>query len=227
MMKYRLNKNDLLENVAKLGVPMFAREKKYDVNRTLYEVVKGGDLRLWESFPVLLANANKGRDFNSEALYKLFGNRKDKLTFEKLVALSLAVYRYFDLKFWWLKVVEKQLSDQARSSVNKFLSCLKQDKKFSVTNRRMDPTRVRTAFQNYFSNSMSSPEEVHRTKDLYLAFSLSQVFSPKQKQLFLKKLRGEKLNKTEREYYSRVVKKKVTALANPELHQSAKSLLEQ
>jgi len=222
-----MKRDDLLENMARLGVPMFAREKNFDANRTLYEVVKSGDLRLWESFPVLLANANKGGDFNLEAVSKLFKNRKDKLTFSKLVALSLAVYRYFDLKLWWLKVVEKQLSNQATGSFNKFLSCLKKDKEFSVSNRRMDPKRVKASFQNNYSNSMSSTDEDQRARDLYLAFSLSQVFPPKQKQLFLKKLRGEKLNKTEREYYSRVVKKKVTALANPELHQSAKSLLEQ
>ena len=39
--------------------------------------------------------------------------------------------------------------------------------------------------------------------------------------LFMKKLRGEKLTETEREYYSRSVKKKVIALANSDLHELA------
>ena len=48
---------------------------------------------------------------------------------------------------------------------------------------------------------------------------------PKQKELFLKKLRGEKLTRTEIEYFSRIVKKKALALAHPELHKLAHILL--
>jgi hypothetical protein len=45
------------------------------------------------------------------------------------------------------------------------------------------------------------------------------------KELFKKKLEGLPLNKTEQEYYSRTVKKKVVALANSELHSLSKKLL--
>jgi hypothetical protein len=57
--------------------------------------------------------------------------------------------------------------------------------------------------------------------------ALSQVFSPKQSELFRKKLEGLPMTKTEQEYYSRSVKKKVLALANAELHALARKLLEQ
>ena len=46
------------------------------------------------------------------------------------------------------------------------------------------------------------------------------------KELFKKKLNGERLTKTEKEYYSRTVKKKVSALANPELHRFAQKLMD-
>jgi len=45
--------------------------------------------------------------------------------------------------------------------------------------------------------------------------------------LFQKKLAGTPLSKTEGEYYSRTVKKKLAALANAELHSLARKLLEQ
>ncbi len=64
-------------------------------------------------------------------------------------------------------------------------------------------------------------------QELGLEHALVQVFSPKQKDLFLKKLKGEKLTKTEREYFSRSVKKKILALSNPELHSLAQRLLGQ
>jgi len=59
-----------------------------------------------------------------------------------------------------------------------------------------------------------------------LEYSLSQIFSPGQKDLVLKKLRREKFSKTENEYFSRVVKKKLLALADPELHRLARRLIE-
>jgi len=60
-----------------------------------------------------------------------------------------------------------------------------------------------------------------------LEYALSQVFSKKQKELFMKKLKGEKLTKTEREYFSRSVKKKVLALANSDLHRLATRLIKE
>ncbi len=55
---------------------------------------------------------------------------------------------------------------------------------------------------------------------------MDEIFSTKQKELFLKKINGKKLTKTEKEYFSRVVKKKVLAMANSDLHQMSKKLLQ-
>ena len=83
-------------------------------------------------------------------------------------------------------------------------------------------------FELYFEQKI---EKDRRRKDKYQEFSmeyaLSQIFSPKQKELFNKKLEGSPLTKTEKEYYSRTVKKKVVALANSELHNLSRKLLEQ
>ena len=55
---------------------------------------------------------------------------------------------------------------------------------------------------------------------------MDQIFSCKQKELFMKKLNGKALTKTEKEYFSRVVKKKVLAMANHDLHDMSKRLLQ-
>ena len=58
------------------------------------------------------------------------------------------------------------------------------------------------------------------TKRSYdLEYSLSQLFTQRQKELVLKKFRGEKLTKTEKEYFSRTIKKKLSAVANEDLRQ--------
>jgi hypothetical protein len=55
----------------------------------------------------------------------------------------------------------------------------------------------------------------------HLPTRLDLLFSEKQKELVFKKLRGQHLTKTEREYYSRVVKKKLSAMADGEIQELA------
>ena len=54
--------------------------------------------------------------------------------------------------------------------------------------------------------------------------SLDRLFSPKQKELVFKKLNSEAFTKTEREYYSRVVRKKLLAIANGQVNAVAVKL---
>ena len=89
-----------------------------------------------------------------------------------------------------------------------------------------DSERVRELFARYFEKKAETDKRrQEKHTEFSLEFALSQVFSPKQKKLFRKKLEGLPLSKTEKEYYSRTVKKKVVALANDELHSMAKKLL--
>jgi len=82
-------------------------------------------------------------------------------------------------------------------------------------------------FELYFEkNAEKSRLQKEKHEELSLEYALSQMFSPKQKELFKKKLEGLLLTKTEKEYYSRTVKKKVVALANTELHRLAQKLME-
>jgi hypothetical protein len=54
-----------------------------------------------------------------------------------------------------------------------------------------------------------------------LPLALDLLFSEKQKELVFKRLKGESMTKTEREYYSRVVKKKLAAIADKEMQRVA------
>ena len=89
-----------------------------------------------------------------------------------------------------------------------------------------DPERLKRLFGIYFEKKT---EKQKRRREKYEEFSLeydlSQVFSPKQKELFKKKLESLPLTKTEREYCSRTVKKKVVALANTELHGLSRKII--
>jgi hypothetical protein len=53
----------------------------------------------------------------------------------------------------------------------------------------------------------------------------SELFTDKQREVMHKVLNHESLTKTEREYYSRVVKRRLKALRNPDLQTTAATLL--
>lgn len=221
------NKN-LLKRVSKLGYPLFESEEALDANVTLADVVRSKELRLWEGFPVLLANsAEKGLFNYDEVKWHLKKKPLDKLYLTSLMAMSLALYKVLDLKFSWAVKLYKSLPKDNKKEFDVLYGKLKNDLDFKVGEQVMSAQRVKNTFSNYFREAQARLNNlVSMKEESALEYSLSQVFSPKQKELFFKKLRREKLSKTEREYFSRVVKKKVLALSNPELHRLAQGLLE-
>lgn len=217
-----------LKSLSKLGFPMLEPSEDLDVNETLAKVVKSNDSRLWEGFPVLLANAGESYQFASDQVEQQLPTKELKERYHRLILLSAAVYTYYHLTFSWLAKLKKKFSDTDKNYVKACRSALAHDQAPNWSDDEFDPERVRGLFELYYEQKA---EKDRRRKDRYEEFSLehalSQVFSPKQKELFKKKLEGDLLTKTEQEYYSRTVKKKVVALANSELHSLSRKLLEQ
>jgi len=96
----------LLNSVAKLGLPMFEPEEEFDVNETLAQVVKSREARLWEGFPVLLANAANDYRFSLDQVKRML-NRGQLGQLQRLVLLSLAVYDVQNLTLPWASKVLK------------------------------------------------------------------------------------------------------------------------
>jgi len=216
----------LLDNLNLLGFQLMETRADVDVNKTLAEVVKSKDTRLWEGFPVLLANAARDYNFDYNQVQQSL-TKKEQQDFRTLLLLSLALFQHYHLSFAWSNRLKKAFSNQELGRLKKFKKSLSQGDSVSVGNRRFDPSRLKQAFNNYFEKDAEKTRRLkEKHEELSLEYALSQLFSPKQKELFQKKLKGEVLNKTEKEYYSRRVKKKVAALANPELHRLAQKLME-
>lgn len=221
---------ELLVNVNKLGVPLMAPEEEVDVNKTLAEVVKSHDTRLWENFPALLANASRKYQLDFKEVTEYLTRSVDKKALDKLSALSKALYDNYHLRFTELnKSLEqfRKFSPDYAKLLKPLRDALARAPYVPVVEARLSTDRLKSAFEDYLSR-LKLEEQKDRAKhqELSLEYAQSQVFSPKQKELFNKKLNSEKLTKTEREYFSRAVKKKVVALANPELHRLAQKLLE-
>ena len=221
-----MEKKELLKNLSKLGFSLLEPDEHVDVNSVLYQVLKSKEARFLAGFPALLTNTAKYPDFDYKSVVRLCEDKKDRELLYCFTALSLSVYKYFKLKFWWADKMLKSLTRADKKLVNVFLTSLKNSEDLKVMEYSFSAEHVKSTFQNYFSNDVVETRPLRSNyEELSFEFALSQVFSPKQKALFFKKLRSEKMTKTEQEYYSRKVKKKVVALSNLELHNLAKRLL--
>lgn len=210
-----MKNSDLAQRVKFLGFPLFERKEIMDANATLADVVKSKDLRLWEGFPVMLAYSVREKLFDYDAVVKYLKTSADKRVFAQLVGVAKALYETEGYKlegFFGAKAKNaKELGRHFNSNES-----------FAVGGKLLSPERLRSVFLNYAVTEDRAAVDFKELKgDFDLTHAFLQLLSPKQKDLFFKKLKREKMTKTEREYYSRVVKKKVAALANPELHRLA------
>jgi N-glycosylase/DNA lyase len=121
------------------------------------------------------------------------------------------------------------LEEVKKSFKNKYGDLLANEAMTLGAKTSLSTERLRNTLRRYSSTLETSRSRRKREKDkqrrsFQLNYFLSTLFSPKQKELVLKKLNGEPLNKTEREYFSRTVKKKLEALNNSEVRKVAKAL---
>lgn len=225
--------NDLLKRVAKLGFDLFEAERGENADKTLADVVRSKNLRLWEGFPVMLLKAQVLGAFPYEEVKKDLRELPEAKWFDELVVMSMVVYQTMGVEFAAAEGLKKKVSvsDEKYRILEKNFA---EEAEFKVGEWMMSSQRVKNTFQNYykklgsenrdFKNLLESKyQELKNEFDL--EFALAQVLSPKQRELFLKRLKGEKMTKTEREYFYRVVKKKVAALANGELHRLAQDMM--
>ena len=221
-----MTEKSLYERLSQLGLPLLEAIEEFDVNQTLAEVVKSRDNRLWEGFPVLLVNAASDFRFAYERVLEHLNNKEQKKAFHALLQVSFTLYDLRHLSFSWMRPLKEMLSENEEAGLKQLRKELASGNSFTLNGLEFHPLRLKKAFELYFEkDAEKSRRQTEKHEALSLEYALSQVFSPKQKELFKKRLEGLPLTKTEKEYYSRAVKKKVVALANPELHRLAQRLM--
>lgn len=165
----------------------------------------------------MLANAAEKGGFSLARLKAQMSSPAERKLAEKLFLMSAALYNAAGIKFAWAAHPEQR----------KYLANFKNGAAIEIGNYNFPPEKLKTVFGAYYANKAGQIADVLSARsDFSVEYALSQIFTARQKELFFKKLRGEKLTKTEKEYFSRAVKKKVLALANEDLHRLAVKLLE-
>ena len=225
-----MKREDLIFNLGRLGYTLVRPEnnsvKGDEVLDLLDELAESEDPRLVEGFPVVLANcAQKGLKLNFRTLLSRRNSDSSKQqALEKLLLLSSTLLAEQGLD------KPKNLESLSKSLKVKYGDLLAGDvvdlgNKVSLSTERLWNTLNRYTADLSASKSTRDRAKNRQRRSFQLNYYLSTLFAPKQKDLVLKKYHGEPLNKTEQEYFSRKVKKKLEAMTNKEVMKVATAAL--
>ena len=175
-------------------------------------------------FPAVLALcARRGLALNSQALFSRYWETSPKRqNLEKLLLISAAIFDLQGLK------APKNLDKIAASLKPKYRDLLPGGKFQLSSGMYISIEALQNALKVYTSSQLKPPEvkvQKPRLKPDSLDVYLDRLFSPKQKELVLNKRDGRAFTKTEREYYSRIVRKKLEAIASEKLVELARNLV--
>ena len=224
-----MNKDELITALGELGYRLFTPEKQRLSSKKVLDVLDESagseDLRLIEGFPIVLANcARRGIKLDIRSLLSRYGPRSQRrVDLEKLILASSDLLAQEGLD------KPEGLDDTMDLLTMKYGDLLKQEVLDLGKHRSVSIARLRNALRRYGidlekSESVRERDRRRQLRSFQLNLHLSTLFPLKQKELILKKLKGDPMSKTEKEYYSRVVKKKLEGLANSELRKIALSL---
>ena len=229
-------KQALLDDLDKLGYGLFRPEESVNFQRVFKGLLESKDPRLLEGFPIATSSCSttKGEpnycDFDS--LIKWLPDEKRQETSLQLLYLSFLTFMLYDEK--------KELASNLKELFKKrrVLRRFKQifDSKFinssnvQVSDTQLDLGRMKEMFLNFIFTKQAREQKtlvatLEFKRDLQTELFLSELFTPKQKEIIKKKLKGEKLTSSEAQYYSRVIKKRLKAIADDEVHKLAGSLI--
>jgi hypothetical protein len=217
-------------DLSQYGYSLIHPDRVTDPNELLVALSKSKDLRLLEGFPVVLANAleKDAERLNLAATEQRLKNRYICKRFHELVALSSSIFKVFGLEKLSQATCPKGFADEKRQA--EIRDSVVNNGPLAIGKVELDVERVKNTFLRYYLHGREEKLAENKSKlreEFRQEFFLSLFFAPKQRDLLNKKLRGESLNKTESEYFSRVVKKKLMALVDPDLQRMALKVLQQ
>ena len=189
------------------------------------------DPALVARFPAVLAIcARRGIDLDSQALFaRYWGSNPKRQNLEKLLFVSAELFRREKIP------APGNLLPIADALKARHAHLLSADAVALAHGPAVPVAEMLAALKAFAADltparregsSPAAAEPVRRRWSPQLDRLLNLLFPDKQKELIYKRLQERHLTKTEREYYSRVVKKKLAAVADPELQELAGLLVQ-
>lgn len=213
-----MKNKELMEKLNAYGYSLLMPDDREETANVLNEISASREQRILEGFPVVLLNMIKKEKFSCQDYNKL-----NKLS-KELFIVSLICFEMNS---------EKTLSQKFKNECNinslkmkVYGDLMKKRRNLKVGGETMSSERVLNTFQKYYSESEKNEgfKKIELKENLNFNKSLNRLFPPKQKEIIFKRLDGDVLTQTEKEYYSRVVKKRIEAILNEDLQRFLKQL---
>ena len=186
----QLRGSELLSELSHRGFPLIQNRQEFSLQSIIKKVLKAGEPRLTDLLPFLLlqgSSVHQSADFVDLHIFELKDLNKIKAVWD---ALGLKPAILGQVSRALQNTAPLKLSKPSLAEYQKLHWLYRQNQEASV-NQHLE-TKQSLATQN----------------------ALSFLFAKKQKLIVLKKLNGLTLTKSEREYFSRVIKKKLCAIAD-------------
>ncbi len=227
-----MNESALLSGLAQWGYPMLQVLPENEPEDVLLNLLRQKDMRLLEGFPVVFYHMlqEKPETRWERESWDPRAEMKSPVLFVTMVLGSLFLLEGQKENVQFLKRTRKILDQfpEFEDLEKKFREAFQKNLPWKVrsgeTAYELSPERFKKTFTRYKEKTYA-PEAEQQKFQLEREWLLSELFTPKQKELMRKKMEGKKLTKTEKEYFSRVVKKRLRALADEQLHQLAQKLV--
>lgn len=223
----KADKGQLMNQLAERGYALVQPMPTGAGENLLMNLLRQDDPRLLEGFPVVLADLMKERealDWEGKKWRPSGLSKKVMRRFLVMLAVSYSLFRLFGMREseeWVMKILARWgETKEAERLTNPFLESVKLDGGVELSTERLKNT-----FRNYVVQREGSAEVQKKKHALELELLLSELFTARQKELLKKRLEGKRMTKTEKEYFYRVVGKRLKVLANEELHQMARGLV--
>lgn len=224
-----LEKELLLRDLGSYGYQLV--QPDIDRTKVLHRMLASDDGRILEGVPVVLTNMIHHSDpIDLEAVEKTLPQKLQR-RFRILVAFTLLHLFLIPDGKDTEKLVSRYLAKREPSLVQSVQERLRHRQPINVGGGiSLDPDRLENTYKLYvvtqfMAEQKSITKRVDEKRQIAFQESISTLFTAKQAELLLKMLNNEPLSKTEREYYSRVIKTRLKALSNADLQSVATTLL--
>lgn len=227
----KLDKRALLEQLAAHGYPLMRPVRHSDPETVLESLLRQHESRIVEGFAVVLLNALREKanlrwELPSWDPARALGVMTSQ-RLARLLALSYVLFRLFGLEKSLQERVLKLLfkykngEETLRNVESHFLT----SEPLAMNGFELSTERLKHTFRTYAVDAQEGLEDKEKTRTLELELLLSELFTPRQKELLRKRAEGAEMTNTEKTYFYRTVSKRLKALANEEVHKLARRLL--
>ena len=222
-----------MDQLAQHGYELMRPRSTEPGEKLLVSLLQQDDVRLLEGFPVVLAHLLREKErleWENKKWPSLNEvSKKTKQRLAVMLVLSHLLFGLFGMKEYSLRVLKllkrwtgaKESGEFVKSFTGPFLK----SQSVKMDNLELSTERLKNNFRNYVVHNEKGERDQKKRQVLEFELLLSELFTPRQKELLKKRLEAKPMTKTEREYFYRVVSKRLKALASEELHQMARRLV--